>query len=44
MTIGVPIVARQKQIRLGTMRMQVPSLALLSVLRVRRCHELWCRL
>ena len=26
------------------MRMQVPSLALLSGLRIRHCHEPWCRL
>ena len=25
------------------MRMRVQSLGLLSVLRIRRCHELWCR-
>ena len=24
------------------MRLQVPSLALLSGLRIQRCHELWC--
>ena len=41
---GVPIVAQQKQIRLGTMRFRVQSLASLSGLRIRRCHELWCRL
>ena len=35
---------QQKQIRLGTMRFQVRSLALLSGLRIRHCHELWCRL
>ena len=34
---GVSVVAQQKQIRLGTMRLQVPSLALL------RCRKLWCR-
>ena len=28
----------------GTMRLQVPSLALLSGLRIWHCHELWCRL
>ena len=32
--------AQQKQIRLGTMSLQVRSL---SGLRIRRCHELWCR-
>ena len=31
-----------QQIRLGTMRMRVRSLALLSRLRIRRCCELWC--
>ena len=41
---GVPIVAQQKQIRLGTMRLWVPSLASLSGLRIQRCHELWYRL
>ena len=35
--------AQQKRIRLGTMRLQVQSLALLSGLRIRRCRELWCR-
>ena len=32
-----------KQIQLGTMRLQVRSLALLSGLRIRYRHELWCR-
>ena len=41
---GVPIVVQRKQIRLGTMRFRVPSLASLSGLWIRRCHELWCRL
>ena len=41
--IGVPIVAQQKRIRLGTMRLRVRSLASLSGLRIRRCRELWCR-
>ena len=36
--------AQQKQIRLGTMRLRVPSLASLRGLRIRRCCELWCRL
>ena len=40
---GVPIMARQKQIQLGTMSFQVRFLASLSGLRIRRCHELWCR-
>ena len=42
--------AQQKQIRLGTMRLWVRSLASLSGLRIRRCCELgsgiawlWCR-
>ena len=42
--LGGPIVAQQKQIRIGTMRLQVRSLALLSGLRIQCCHELWCRL
>ena len=36
--------AQQKPIRLGTMTLQVPSLASLSGLRIWRCHKLWCRL
>ena len=32
-----------KRIRLGTMRLQVRSLALLSGLRIQCCCELWCR-
>ena len=39
----VPIVAQWKQIQLGTMRLQVRSLASISGLRIRRCQELWCR-
>ena len=35
--------AQWKQIRLGTMRLQVQSLASLSGLRIQRCRELWCR-
>ena len=31
-------------IRLGTMKLRVGSLALLSGLRIRHCHELWLRL
>ena len=38
-----PVVAQWKQIRLGTMRLQVWSMALLSGLTIRRCRELWCR-
>ena len=40
--IGAPIVAQRKRIRLGTMRFQVWSLALLSGLRIQHCCELWC--
>ena len=40
---GVPIMAQWRQIQLGTMRMRVQSLASLSGLRIRHCHELWCR-
>ena len=40
---SVPIIAQQKWIRLGTMRLHVRSLASLSGLRIQRCHELWCR-
>ena len=32
------------QTQLISMRIQVQSLALLSGLRIRHCHELWCRL
>ena len=38
--LGVPIMAQWKEIRLGTMRLQVQSLALLSGLRIWCCHEL----
>ena len=44
MHIGVPIVVQWKRIQLGTMRLQVQSLASLSGLRIRCCRELWCRL
>ena len=40
---GVPVVAQWKRIQLGTMRLRVQSLALLSGLRIQRCRELWCR-
>ena len=40
--IGVPVLAQQKRIRLGTMRFWIQSLALLSGLRIRHCQELWC--
>jgi len=39
----VPIVVHQKRIQLGTMRLQVQALALLSGLRIQRGWELWCR-
>ena len=42
--VGVPVVAQQKRIQLGTMRLRVQSLASLSGLRIWHCHELWCRL
>ena len=35
--------AQQKQIQLGTMRLQIQSLASLSGLRIWHCHDLWCR-
>ena len=38
-----PIMAQRKQIQLGTMRLWVWSLALLSGLRIGHCRELWCR-
>ena len=37
---GVPSLAQEKRIRLGTMRLQIRSLASLSGLRTRHCHEL----
>ena len=40
---GVPVVAQRKRIQLGTTRLQVESLALLSGLKICRCCELWCR-
>ena len=40
---GVPVVAPWLTIRLGTMRLQIPSLASLSGLRIQHCPELWCR-
>ena len=42
--MGVPIVVQQKQIWLLSMSVQVWSLATLSGLAIRCCHELWCRL
>ena len=41
--IGIPMVVQQKQIRPGTMRFQVPSLASLSRLRIWHCSKIWCR-
>ena len=41
--MGVPAAAQQKQIRLGTMRFRVRTLASLSSgLRIWRCRQLWC--
>ena len=42
-TVGVPIVAQWKRIRLGSMRFGVRSLASLSGLRIRHGRELWRR-
>ena len=39
----VPIVVQWKWIWLGTMRLWLQSLALLSGLRILHCRELWCR-
>ena len=36
--------AQRKQIQVGTMRLRVQSPVLLSRLRIRHCHKLWCRL
>ena len=41
--VEVSVMAQQKRIRLGTMRLKVQSLALLSELRIQRCCELWYR-
>ena len=41
--MGVLVMAQRKPIRLGTMKLQVQSLALLSGLRIGRCCELQCR-
>jgi len=40
---GDPVVVQWKRIRLGTMRLQVQSLAVLSGLRIQHCRELRCR-
>ena len=37
--MGVPVMAQQKQIQLGTMRLRVRSLTSPSGLRIWRCHE-----
>ena len=39
----VPIMVQRERIRLGTMRLWVPSLVQLSGLRIQHCGELWCR-
>ena len=41
--LGAPIVAQQKRIRLGILRLWVQSLASLSGLCIWHCHELWSR-
>ena len=41
--LGGPVIVQWKQIQLGTLRVQVQSLALPSGLRIRCCPELWCR-
>ena len=41
--MGVPVVVQQKRIQLGTIRVQVRSLASLSGLRIHCRHELWCK-
>ena len=42
-SLGVPIVAQRLQTRLVSMRTWVPSLALLSGLKIQCCRELRCR-
>jgi len=39
--MGVPVVAQQTGIQLGTMRLRVQSLAPLSGLGIQHCCELW---
>ena len=39
--VEFPIVAQQRRIQLGTMKLRVRSLASLSGLGIRHCHELW---
>ena len=41
--VGVPITAQWKLLQLGAMRLWVRSLASLHGLRIRCCHDLWCR-
>ena len=41
--LGVPVVVQWEKSKLGTVRLWVLSLALLSGLRIWRCCELWCR-
>ena len=41
--LGVPVVTQWQQTQLVSMRIGVQSLALLSGLNIRHCHELWCR-
>ena len=40
---GVPVVVQRTRIRLGTMRLQVWSLASILGLKIQHCCELWCR-
>ena len=40
---GVPVMAQRKRIHLGTRRLKIRSLALLSELRIPCCLELWYR-
>ena len=40
---GVPIMVQWKQIQLGTVRLQIYSLASLNGLRMLLCPELWCK-
>ena len=39
----VAVTAQWRRIWLGTMKLQVWSLAFLSGLRIQHCHKLWCR-
>ena len=39
--LGVPIVLQWKRIQLGTVRLWIQSLSLLSGLRIWHCRELW---